>query len=114
MQEEFGVVLLILSLSIISRVFFERYLSKINITMSSTPGAPPPGGDENIGYKLVIVASTTIATCAITILLRMYVRARIVRAVGWDDWLMLLALVNFLYTTLLAHSSLPKYRFSGW
>ena len=75
----------------------DTYLPNINIAMSSTSAAPPPGGDENIGYRLVIVASTTIATGAITILLRMYVRARIVRAVGWDDWLMLLALVSFLY-----------------
>ena len=81
--------------------------------MSSTSAAPPPGGDENIGYKLVIVATTTIATGAITILLRMYVRARIVRAVGWDDWLMLLALVSFLSHNTAHPAELTKIQVLG-
>ena len=59
---------------------------------SSTP--PPPGGDYDIGYRLDAVALSTFLAAAIAVTLRLYARLRYAR-VGWDDGLMLLALVGY-------------------
>ena len=61
--------------------------------MSSTP-KPPPDGDVNIGYKLTATVIVTFGLAAIAVTMRMYARARLVRKVGWDDWLILFAVVG--------------------
>ena len=62
--------------------------------MSSSLSTPPPGGDDDIGYKLVAVAIATISVASVVVAIRLYVRIKLVRAVGWDDSLMLLSLVR--------------------
>lgn len=61
--------------------------------MSSAYSKPPAGGDRNIGPNLEAAALATILIAAIVVVARFYARLRVVRNVGWDDWLMLLALV---------------------
>ncbi|MCJ1381729.1 hypothetical protein MMC17_004840 [Xylographa soralifera] len=61
--------------------------------MSSPASAPLAGGNEDIGYRLVAVAVATISIASIIVAIRLYVRVKIVRVVGWDDWLMLFSLV---------------------
>ena len=50
-------------------------------------------GDVNLGPGLIgsLVATTT--TCIVSVALRFWVRGRLVKAIGWDDWTILLALV---------------------
>ncbi len=57
------------------------------------PG-PPPDGDQNASPGLL--ATTIMATIITVIILaaRFWVRIRIVKKVGWDDWTILLAGVS--------------------
>lgn len=55
---------------------------------------PPPGGDQNIGNRLVILQSILISVATMLVALRLYVRARIVRGTGLDDFFLVLALVR--------------------
>lgn len=55
---------------------------------------PPPDGDQNVGLALLKVATATVILVLITGSLRMYVRARIVRIIGWDDWIMVFSIVR--------------------
>lgn len=59
---------------------------------SSDP--PPPGGDQNIGSRLVILQSILISVATTLVALRLYVRAQIVRGTGLDDFFLVLALVR--------------------
>ena len=68
--------------------------------MSSSLSPSPEGGDEDIGYKLVAVAVATISIASVIVAIRLYVRIKIARAVGWDDWFMLLSLVDSVNPTL--------------
>ena len=53
----------------------------------------PAGGDVSRapGFIACVVSLTTAALVMVG--LRMYVRVRILHAVGWDDWAILLAMV---------------------
>ena len=55
---------------------------------------PPPGGDRNIGGRLVVLQSILISFATLLIALRLYVRSRIIRALGLDDFFIVLALVR--------------------
>ena len=57
-------------------------------------GPPPPGGDQNIGNRLVVLQSILISVATTLVALRLYVRARIVRGMGLDDFFLVLALVR--------------------
>ena len=58
-------------------------------------------GDVNLGPGLIgsLVATTT--TCIVSVALRFWVRGRLVKAIGWDDWTILLALVCSLNSSLI-------------
>ena len=60
--------------------------------MASTNGLPP-GGDEDRATGFVICVSITTIAALLVVALRIYVRTRIIRAVGRDDWAILLAMV---------------------
>ena len=64
--------------------------------MNSTAGPPAlfPGPDEDWGYKLKAVFLSTFIAAGMATLARLYVRTRVVKNVGLDDWLMLLAVVR--------------------
>ena len=59
--------------------------------MLLVPGATLPDDDKGPSILSATAAMTALATLAVC--LRMYVRTRIVRSVGMDDYVMLLALV---------------------
>ena len=52
-------------------------------------------GDVNLGPGLIGSLVATSTTCIISVALRFWVRGKLVKAVGWDDWTILLALVYF-------------------
>ena len=50
-------------------------------------------GNVNLGPGLIGSLVATSTTCIISVALRFWVRGRLVKAIGWDDWTILLALV---------------------
>ena len=57
-------------------------------------GPPPDGGDRNKATAFITVASVLVSIATVLVTLRLYVRTRIVKKPGWDDYLILLALVR--------------------
>lgn len=55
---------------------------------------PPLDGDYSIGYRLGAVALSTFLAATIVVTLRLYARFKYAK-IGWDDGLMLLALVGY-------------------
>ena len=53
----------------------------------------PPGGDQNKGPVYLAVALTFCAVALVFVLLRMYVRTRMLRSMGWDDAFVCFAMV---------------------
>ena len=47
--------------------------------------SPPPGGDEDRGYRLLIVGSIFITVATVMILSRLLVRSMVVKNLGLDD-----------------------------
>lgn len=60
--------------------------------MATMQGDPPAGGNQNLGPAVMAVVWTEISICTIAVGLRFWSR-RIIRNIGWDDWLMLLSQV---------------------
>ncbi|KAK6078917.1 integral membrane protein [Seiridium cupressi] len=54
---------------------------------------------DNRGPQVRAVASTVFALAFVALLLRCYVRLRIAKAFGWDDWFMVAAMVSFTFNT---------------
>ena len=54
---------------------------------------PPPDGDQDRGGRVMVAYWTVFSVAIIVTGLRFWARIRI-RAVGWDDWLMLAAVVS--------------------
>ena len=54
----------------------------------------PPGGDQRIGGRLVVISSVLIVPGTILVALRLYVRTRITRTLGLDDVFLMLSLVS--------------------
>lgn len=65
-------------------------------------GPPPPGGDQNRGDDIIITQFVLISIATILVGLRLWVRSRLTRKIGWDDILITLALVR-------AYSACPSY-----
>lgn len=55
-----------------------------------------PVPDENRGSGFLACSTVITVAALITVTLRFYVRAGIVHAVGWDDWMILLAMVKII------------------
>jgi hypothetical protein len=51
----------------------------------------PP--DENKGGQILAICGVLVAVCLVIVMLRIWVRARIIRQVGADDWTMIAAMV---------------------
>ncbi|KAL0939915.1 integral membrane family protein [Colletotrichum truncatum] len=58
--------------------------------MADSTHLPP---DINRGPEILAICGTLVGITVVIVLLRIYVRARIVRIVGWDDWCMIAATV---------------------
>ncbi|KAI1275242.1 hypothetical protein F5Y07DRAFT_370986 [Xylaria sp. FL0933] len=66
--------------------------------MSAKP-LPPPGGDIDIGWKLEVGTTVTFVAAAIVVALRCFTRWKYSQR-GWDDYLMVLALIQALVATI--------------
>ena len=62
-------------------------------------------GIEDRGPELLGVNMSFLATALISISLRCYVRAFMVKAFGTDDWLMVIAAVHNFFPTRITHRS---------
>ena len=62
--------------------------------MAAVRLTPPPGGDEDRGYRLLVVGSifTTVAT--VVVLSRLLVRFKVVKSLGLDDLFISLGAVS--------------------
>ncbi|KAL8782736.1 MAG: hypothetical protein Q9213_005160 [Squamulea squamosa] len=56
-------------------------------------GPPPPGGNQNRGEDIIITQFVLISIATILVSLRLWVRSRLTRKIGWDDILITLALI---------------------
>jgi len=56
--------------------------------------SPPPGGDRSQGWALLSVCWSFVAAAVVTTLLRIWVRVRLTRNLGWDDYTMMAAIVR--------------------
>ena len=54
----------------------------------------PRGGDQNRGPSFLIVALLFCVFALLSVLLRLFVRIRIIGSTGWDDYLISLAVVS--------------------
>ncbi len=75
----------------------------------SEPAFPPPVNPDDLGHGPLIVGITWAATgiAIIAVALRFYVRKALVRVIDWDDWIMLVALVSFLWLPASAGQTRP-------
>ena len=59
------------------------------------PGlTPPPEGNVDKGPALIIASCITIFIIVLFVILRFAVRVWITKAIGWDDWTILFAVVR--------------------
>ena len=68
------------------------------------PG-PPPEGDDNKGPALIIVSCVSIFIVILVMVLRLAIRIRLskahgAKALGWDDWTILFAVVQYMHHSL--------------
>ena len=54
----------------------------------------PPDGDRDQGWALLAVCWAFVATAFATTILRVWVRLRLTRNLGWDDYYMMIAMVS--------------------
>lgn len=71
----------------------------------ASPLQRPPDGDEDRGPQFIAAAAVTTAAALIAVCLRMYVRIRIVRAVGIDDYMIIVSMVMPRISTFCCSSS---------
>ena len=62
--------------------------------MSSTATHAPQEGNVGRGHVLTITSAVTGIAALIAVVLRGITRIKILKAVGWDDWFLFLALVR--------------------
>ena len=56
---------------------------------------PPADGDRRRGADIIATQFVLISIATTLVCLRLYVRAKMVRKIGWDDRLIILALVSY-------------------
>lgn len=54
----------------------------------------PPDGDRSQGWALLAVCWAFVAAALATTILRVWVRTRLTRNLGWDDYYMIIAMVS--------------------
>lgn len=62
--------------------------------MKAETFAPNPYGDQDKGWALISVCWAFVICAFITTCLRVWVRARLTRNLGWDDVVMMTAMVG--------------------
>jgi hypothetical protein len=53
-----------------------------------------PSLDELKSYSMLATSCVFLALSAITVIARVYVRGKMIRSFGWDDWLMIVTFVS--------------------
>ena len=61
--------------------------------MMDTLSLEPHNGDVSRAHGFIACAAITTAAALVMVCLRMYVRTRVIHALGWDDWTILGAMV---------------------
>ena len=61
-------------------------------------GPEPPDGDQSRGEDIIISQFVLMGIATLLIALRLWVKGRIMRKIGWDDLLITLALVSGIAT----------------
>lgn len=61
--------------------------------MSTSLHRPPPGGNVDHGWQLEVGVIVTFVSASVAVGLRTFARSRYTR-MGWDDYVMLFALVS--------------------
>lgn len=56
----------------------------------------PPGGDRNTGPEQEAVSGLFMSISIVLVILRFYVRTRIVKKLWWDDFFLMLGMVRTL------------------
>lgn len=72
-----------------------RLVIAVLLSIMSSVGPPPPGGDYNRAGNVYAFTWTLAIASLIFVLGRMYSRMKLTRNVGWDDWCVCFALVRF-------------------
>jgi len=95
-------------------VILDQSLQQVTETeMSSTtppgpPNVPPPAGfdlpDDNHNAAILVSSAVTTGIALVVVCMRIFVRARIVRSVGGDDWWIVAATVCTRCQTTLSDS----------
>lgn len=76
----------------------------VNMSPSTPDLAPPPDGDVNKGPIVLSITYSTTAIALFVVSMRMWVRIRIVKSVGWDDYTILLAAVSYTASRVSNHT----------
>lgn len=63
---------------------------------------PNPNGDQNKGWTLLAVCWAFVICALITTILRIWIRSRLTRNLGIDDWVMVFAMVRLTLHSLYA------------
>lgn len=70
-------------------------LLRVKMASSNSPAlSPPPGGDQNRGWQLLVVHSIFSGTVIMLLFARLYTRIFIVRNIGFDDYYIILGVVS--------------------
>ena len=73
----------------------------------------PPDGDRSQGWALLSVCWAFVAAALVSTILRVWVRVKLTRNLGWDDHHMIIAMVSLQRTIAIPDSrpdSLPRRR----
>lgn len=77
--------------------FFELYARVSHgrlLAMKSHTYSEPEGGDQSQGWALLSVCWAFVLCAALTTVSRVWVRAKLTRNLGWDDYTILITLVS--------------------
>lgn len=66
--------------------------------MSKAAGPPPPGGDYDRAGQVYAFTWILAIVSLVSVVGRMYSRAKLTRNVWWDDWCICFAMVGLEYT----------------
>ena len=73
--------------------FFPVIVQFLHQSMTMEALSKPLDGDQNKGPGLDAIAATFCALACISVLLRLFVRVRMIHSVGWDDFCACLTMV---------------------
>lgn len=80
-----------------------------SVSLNYTIPTVLPNPNDNHGPAVVVFPTLTAVVATILVALRFYTRWRILRLLGWEDWLLLVALLfGITNSIIIAQRELPK------